>query len=71
MGDTETSSVSSLPLAQQCLDQASTQKIFDDSPDKLDIILRHIQRLHDELKEVKKDRKEILKACTSKQTHNS
>ena len=48
MGDSEASSVSSLPLGQQCLDQASTQKIVsDDSPDKLDIVLRHIQRLDD------------------------
>ena len=28
MGDSETSSISSLPLGQQCQDQASTQKLF-------------------------------------------
>ena len=40
MGDSETSSISSLPLGQQCQDQASTQKIIsEDSLDKLDIIL--------------------------------
>ena len=40
MGKSETSSFSSLPLGQQCQDQASTQKIVsDDSPDKHDIIL--------------------------------
>ena len=44
MGNSETSSISSLPLGQQCQDQPSTQKIVsDDSPDKLDIILKHIQ----------------------------
>ena len=65
MGDSDDSSISSIPLGQ--CDQASTQKIVSDgSPDKLDIILKHIQRLDDELKEVKKDRHEILKACASK-----
>ena len=65
MGDSDASSISSIPLGQ--CDQASTEKIAsDDSPDKFDIILKHIQRLDDELKEVKKDRHEILKACASK-----
>ena len=59
MGDFEMS-ISSLPLGQQCQDQASSQKnVSDDNPDKVDIILQHIQRLDDELKEVKKDRHEI------------
>ena len=72
MGDSDASSVSSLSLGQQCQDQASTQKIVsEDSPDKLDMILRHIYRFDDELKEVKKDRHEILKACSSKYNPNT
>ena len=44
MGDSDASSISSIPLGQ--CDQASTEKIAsDDSPDKFDIILKHIQRL--------------------------
>ena len=49
MGDSDASSVSSIPLGQHSqdqVDQASTQKVAsEDSQDKLDIILRHIQRL--------------------------